>query len=198
MNANLIPGVAAGIAGLIVFLILHHLWIAPIWFILPFGLVVAAVGGAAVGWAYGELLPNLPQRPWTILAVTGLIAIILLPSIILAELREPLFDITVPGGRLRVSTGRAAMVFVLELLLTATLVGGAAGWLIGRSGQAAIATAVAGFIYALGPGHNIPLVGGTPGVGKELAIMTAVVVVSALVMVEVQAWVAPTGKIFIE
>jgi hypothetical protein len=198
MNANLIPGVAAGIAGLIVFLILHHLWIAPIWFILPFGLVVAAVGGAAVGWAYGELLPNLPQRPWTILAVTGLIAIILLPSIILAELREPLFDITVPGGRLRVSTGRAAMVFVLELLLTATLVGGAAGWLIGLSGQAAIATAVAGFIYALGPGHNIPLVGGTPGVGKELAIMTAVVVVSALVMVEVQAWVAPTGKIFIE
>ena len=198
MNANLIAGVTAGMAGLFVFLILHHLWIAPIWFILPFGLVVAAVGGAAVGWAYGELLPNLPPRPWTILAVVGLIAVILLPSIILAELREPLFDITVAGGRLRVSTGRAAMVFVLELLLTATLVGGVAGWLIGRSGQAAMATAVAGFIYALGPGHNIPLVGGTPGVAKELVIMTAVVVVSALVMVEVQAWLAPTGKIFIE
>jgi hypothetical protein len=131
---------------------------------------VAAAGGAAVGWAYGELLPNLPPRPWTILEVTGLIAVILLPSIILAELREPLFDITVPGGRLQVSTGRAALVFVLEFLLTATLVGGAAGWLIGRSGQAAMATAVAGFIYALGPGQNIPLVGGTPGVAKELAM----------------------------
>jgi hypothetical protein len=127
MNANLIAGVAAGIAGLIVFLILHHLWIAPIWFILPFGLVVAAAGGAAVGWAYGELLPNLPPRPWTILAVVGLIAVILLPSIILAELREPLFDITVPGGRLQVGTGRAALVFVLEFLLTATLVGGTPG-----------------------------------------------------------------------
>lgn len=79
------------------------------------------------------LLPNLPPRSWTILAVTGLITIILLPSIILAELREPLFDITVAGGQLRVGTGRAAMVFVLELLLTATLVGGTAGWLIGRS-----------------------------------------------------------------
>lgn len=186
-------GVTAGIAGLFIFLILHHLWIVPIWFILPFGLVVAAVGGAAVGWAYGELLPNLPPRPWTILAVVGLITIILLPSIILAELREPLFDITVAGGQLRVSTGRAAMVFFLELLLTATLVGGAAGWLIGRSGQAAVATAVAGFIYALGPGHNIPLVGGTPGVAKELTIMAAVVIVSALVMVEVQAWLASIG-----
>jgi hypothetical protein len=103
MNANLIAGVTAGMAGLFVFLILHHLWIVPIWFILPFGVVVAAVGGAA-------------------------------------------------------------------------------GWLIGRSGQAAMATAVAGFIYALGPGHNIPLVGGTPGVGKELVIMAAVVVVSALIL----------------
>lgn len=192
MNANLIAGVTAGIAGLFIFLILHHLWIAPIWFILPFGVVVAAVGGAAVGWAYGELLPNLPPRPWTILAIIVLIAVILLPSIILAELREPLFDISVPGGRLQVSTGRAVVVFVLELLLTATLVGGLSGWLIGRSGEAAIATAVAGFIYALGPGHIIPLVGGTPGVPKELVIMTGVVVVSALVMVEVQAWLAST------
>lgn len=192
MNANLIAGVTAGIAGFFVFLILHHLLIAPIWFILPFEIVVAAVGGAAVGWAYGELLPNLPSRPWTTLAIIGLIAVILLPSIILAELREPLFDISVPGGRLQVSTGRAVVVFILELLLTATLVGGLVGWLIGHSGEAAIATAVAGFIYALGPGHNIPLVGGTPGVPKELLIMTAVVVVAALVMVEVQAWLAPT------
>jgi hypothetical protein len=196
MNAHLVAGVAAGIAGLFVFLVLHHLWIAPIWFILPFGAVAAAIGGAAVGWAYGELSPYLPSRPWTTLAVIGLIAVILLPSIILAELREPLFDISVPGGQLQVSTSRAVVIFVLELLLTATLAGGIAGWLIGRSGQAALATAVAGFIFALGPGHNIPLVGSTPGVPKEIIIMAAVVVVSALVMVEVQAWLAATGPMW--
>ena len=86
-GAALVAGVAAGVAGLLVFLIVHHLWITPIWFILPLGLAVAAVGGAAVGWAYAELLPNLPPRPYTALAIIALITVILLPSFILAELR---------------------------------------------------------------------------------------------------------------
>jgi len=52
---------------------------------------------------------------------------------------------------------------------------------------------VAGFVFALGPGHNIPFIGGTPGVGKELAIMTAVTLVAALVLVEGHAWLS-TGR----
>ncbi|OGO33266.1 MAG: hypothetical protein A2Z16_17650 [Chloroflexi bacterium RBG_16_54_18] len=55
-NAALIAGVSARIAGLLAFLVVHHLWIRPIWFILPVGLVIADGGGLAVGWAYGELL----------------------------------------------------------------------------------------------------------------------------------------------
>jgi hypothetical protein len=187
MTPSLTAGILAGIAGLLVFLLIHHLWIMPIWFILPFGLIVATLGGLAVGWMYGELLPNLPPRPFTSLTVVVLIAIILLPSILLAELREPLFDISGPGGQLQVSIGRAILIFVLELLLTATLAGGLVGWLIGRSGQATIATAVAGFIFALGPGHNIPLIGATPGVAKEIVIITAVILISAIVLVEAQA-----------
>ena len=35
MNASLIAGLLAGIAGLLVFLTIHHFWIRPIWFILP-------------------------------------------------------------------------------------------------------------------------------------------------------------------
>lgn len=66
MTHSLVVGIQSGIAGLLVFLIIHHFWIMPIWFILPFGLVVAALGGAAVGWAYGELLPHLPPRPWSL------------------------------------------------------------------------------------------------------------------------------------
>jgi hypothetical protein len=46
----------------------------------------------------------------------------------------------------------------------------------------------AGFIFALDPGHNIPFIGGTPGLGKELAIMTAVTLVAALVLVESHTW----------
>jgi hypothetical protein len=177
-------GIVSGISGLLVFLILHHLWIKPIWFILPFGFLIAALGGLAVGRAYRELAPNLPPRPWTALALFALIAVILLPAILLAELRSPMFDISVPGDRLVISSGQAILVFVFELLVTATIVAGTAGWFIGRTRRAALATALAGLIFALGPGHNIPLVGGTPGVRKELSIMAIVIFVSALVLVE--------------
>jgi hypothetical protein len=60
--------------------------------------------------------------------------------------------------------------FVGELLATATIVGGLIGRWLGHTRRPALATGVAGFVFALGPGHNIPLIGGTPGVGKELAI----------------------------
>jgi hypothetical protein len=67
-------GAVAGIAGLVVFLALHHLWIVPIWFIAPVGSAMAAAGGVAVATAYVDLLPHLPRRPWTSLAVLAGVA----------------------------------------------------------------------------------------------------------------------------
>lgn len=187
MNAPLLAGILSGIAGLLVFLVIHHLWIVPIWFILPIGLVIAAAGGATAGWAYDELLPHLPSRPWTSLALLALIWTVLLPGLVLAELRPPLFDVSGGDAVLAVSVGRATLAFIVELLLTAALTGALAGWLIGGSTRAALATGLAALIFALGPGHNIPLIGGTAGVAKELAIMTAIILVSALVLVESHA-----------
>ncbi|HEX6305081.1 MAG TPA: hypothetical protein VFZ76_12885 [Anaerolineales bacterium] len=180
----LVAGVLSGLAGLLVFLLVHHFWITPIWFILPLGLVIAAIGGAVVGWAYTELLPGLPPRPWTTFAMAALIVVILLPALILAELRRPLFTITGSEAVLSATMGKAATIFVLELLVTAASVGGIVGLVIGHTWQAALATALAGFAFALGPGHNIPLIGGTPGVGKEVLIMMAIILVSAQVLVE--------------
>jgi len=82
------------------------------------------------------------------------------------------------------SVGRAAVIFVLELLVTATLVGGLAGWLIGRT---PISTALAGFVFALGPGHNIPFLGSTPGTLKGVTILLSIVLVSTAALVEIQA-----------
>jgi hypothetical protein len=182
-------GASAGIAGLLVFLVLHHIWIVPIWFILPIGAAVALGGGLALAWAYEEMRPRLPRRPWTALVIVGVIALILLPAFILSEVRSPMFDISTPGGAvLLMSPGRAAVIFVAELLATATIMGAVLGRLIGRSRRAMWACAVAGFVFALGPGHNIPFGGGTPAVGLEIAIMTVVVVVSAVVLVEGRVW----------
>jgi hypothetical protein len=85
------------------------------------------------------------------------------------------------------SPGRVAVIFVLELLVTATITGAAAGLLIGRSRRAVFTCAVAGFVFALGPGHNIPFGGGTPAVGLEITIMAIVVVVSSVILVEGRA-----------
>jgi hypothetical protein len=189
-TAALIAGAVAGLVGLLVFLVVHAFWILPIWFILPVGLLVAGGGGLAVGWAYAELKSRLPRRPWATLAVVGMIALILLPAFVLAELHGPVFSVTPAGPVQTVATSIIVARFVGELLATATIVGGLVGRWIGHTRRAALATGLAGFVFALGPGHNIPLIGGTPGVGKELAIMTAVTFVSALVLVEGHAWLA--------
>ena len=187
MKAALISGVLAGIAGLLVFLTIHHFWIRPIWSILPAGLVIAALGGLAVGWAYAEIKAGLPPRPWTALAVFALVGATLTPAILIAQLRPPPLDVT-SGMIMRGSTAGLVARFVLELLVTAALVGGLAGWLLGHTGQAAAAMALAGVAFALGPGHNIPFLGSTPVAGKGILILAAIILVSAVVLVEAEAW----------
>lgn len=184
----LLPGFLAGVAGLLAFLILHALLIAPIWFILPVGLVIAGAGGLAVGWSYGELYNRLPRRPWTALAMMALIVATLLPPMVLTELRRPVFTVT-PAGVVNLAMGITEVVlrFIFELLLPATLIGGGAGWWLGRTRRAAGATALAGFVFALGPGHNIPFIGGTHGVALQAAIMGMIISISAIVLVEASA-----------
>jgi hypothetical protein len=186
-KASLIAGLSAGITGLLVFLVIHQLWIKPIWFILPIGLVIAALGGLAVGWAYGELLPGLPRRPWTIFAWFALIGLTLAPAVGIAQLRPPLFTGTGMNVIATVSVEQAAIIFIRDLLLPAALIGGLCGWLIGRTKRAALATALAGFVFALGPGHNVPFLGNQPATGKGIILLVAIVLTASIVLVEEHA-----------
>jgi hypothetical protein len=186
-KAPMIAGILAGVAGLLVFLVIHHFWIKPIWFILPIGLVVAVIGGLAVGWAYSELLPNLPKRPWTILFWVALILLTLLPAIVIAQLRPPLFTGTGMNVVATVSVEQAVIIFIRDLLLPAAFIGGLCGWLIGRTKRAALATALAGFVFALGPGHNIPFLGNQPATGKGIILLIAIVLTASIVLVGGQA-----------
>jgi hypothetical protein len=189
MNITLIAGLLSGVAGLLVFLILHHIWIRPIWFILPAGLVVAGLGGLAVGWSYAEIKAGLPPRPWTSLAVFALVGATLAPAILLAQLHRPPIDTStgiIPQGKAGIVLARV----VGELLMTASVAGGLAGWLLGHTTRAAIATALAGFVFALGPGHNIPLLGNTPAAGKGIVLLVIIITISAVVLVESETWLA--------
>lgn len=184
-------GVAAGLVGFVTFLLIHHAWIVPIWFIAPVGGLLAAGGGAAVGAAYAELRPHLAPRPFTIVAVVAVVGVVLLPAFVIAELRGPIFAMAANGGgSLLVPGEEAAADVVVGLFGTATATGAALGWFIARRRRAAWTTAAAALAFAVGPGHNIPLLGGTGAVAKEIAILAAVVGVASVVLVEGHAWLA--------
>ncbi|MCH7589046.1 MAG: hypothetical protein IIC78_13585 [Chloroflexi bacterium] len=114
---------------------------------------------------------------------------ILVPAMIIAQITPAPFQVdgTIAPGY---TAGRAAVQFILELLLTATLMGALAGWILGGSQRAALATALAGFVYALGPGHNIPFLGNTPVVWKGILLLLAINTVSSLVMMFSFRWLA--------
>ncbi len=181
MSISLIAGILSGVVGLLVFLTIHHFWIKPIWFILPAGLIIASLGGLAVGWAYSEIQSALPKRPWTALAVFGLIGVVLAPAIILAQLLPPVVDVA--GGRLVGTIDELIARFAL-LFATAAGVGGLAGWILTRTRHGALAMGVAGLVFAMGPGHNIPFFGNTPLVGKELTLLAAITLSASVALVE--------------
>jgi hypothetical protein len=104
------------------------------------------------------------------------VGVVLLPAFVIAELRGPIFAMDGDGGgTLLVPGAEAAADVVVGLLGTATIVGGGLGWLTAGSRRAAGTTVLAALAFALGPGHNIPLLGGTSAVAKELVILAAVV-----------------------
>lgn len=193
MNNALVAGLLSGIAGLLAFLTIHHFWIKPIWFILSPGLLIAGLGGLAIGWSYAEIRIGLPPRPWTWLAVVVLVGATLTPAILAAQLRPPPLDLNTGAVLNGSSTSSVIMRFIFELLLTATVVGGFAGWWLGRTPQAALATGIAGFVFALGPGHNIPFLGSTPAVMKGIVLLVIIIATSALVLVESHAWLSGRG-----
>ena len=160
-------GAIAGLAGFATFIVVHSLWIVPIWHIAPVGAVMALGIGAVVGGAFEALLPN--GRP-TWRATAGLFVAVagaLLPAAVLAELG------------LRAGVAPLAWV-VAGLLGSASLMGAVIGALVGRTWRSAGACALGAVLLAVGPGHNIPMLASTPAVPRELALLLAVFAVSAV------------------
>lgn len=182
MNNYLISGVLSGIVGLVTFLIIHHFWIEPVWFIFLPGLVLSSIGGMAVGWSFYEIQGGLPAFPWSFLGLSLVILIILLPGFIIAEFTPAPFDLDgsiAPGY----TGGKAALQFFLELILTSAIVGAGIGWFLMGTRSAVISTAVAGIVFALGPGHNIPFLGNTPGVYKGVVLLLVIILISSSTLV---------------
>lgn len=183
-GAMLISGVMSGLISLLVFMVVHAIWITPIWFVLPLGVVLAGGGGMVVSWAYVEIKHRLPPPPWSVLAVAAIVFATLLPAFALAQLHPRFFTL---GGTLLVKVPVLIRHFILDLLLTAFAMGALIGWWLGRTRRAALATGLAGIAFALGPGHNTAFVTIVPGVAglalKMLTLMGIIIFTAAIVLV---------------
>lgn len=182
-------GIIAGLVGLAVFLVLHAVWIVPIWYVVPIGIPAAAIGGAAAGWAFTHVGPTLPRglvARWLAVAVGTIV--ILTPTLLLIWLRGPLIPIVDGSAQPVASADVPALIgrFVVELVVMTGVTGAVLGWLITRRLRGSVAVSAAAVAFALGPGHNIPffpLTGDFPATKTGLLLVLAVVVSSSAALV---------------
>lgn len=201
-GAPYLAGAIAGQAGLALFLTVHAIWIRPIWSVATIGIPVAAIGGAAAGWAFEELravIPRSPGRAW--LVVTAGAMLVLSPTFVAAAfgpaLPVPVVDGSAIGPIPPALRPRLATQFVVELLVLPAAVGGLLGWALTRSRRAALATACAGVAFAAGPGHNNPFffrLMDLPGSLFGVALTLAIVAVSSAVLVVLDGRFTSTGR----
>jgi hypothetical protein len=181
--SSVYAGIAASVASLLVFLVVHHLWIKPIWFIALPGLLIAGLGGAGIGWAYSFIAHAMPDRPWSWLAMLALMLAVLLPGALLSLTHGPLFDLktaSIPPGE----GGRVALRFALELVVPAMIVGAALGAWLGGSTKSALAMSLAALALALGPGHNVPMFGTNPAAVKGFVLLALSLLPVPVILVE--------------
>lgn len=190
LRASLLGGVVAAVAALGLFLELHALWILPIWFILAPGLAIAGAAGLALGWAYHETSDRMPSsRLLRVFLVLAVLALTLVPAQLLALSRSP-----VPVEVLANLPPDEALRSLIEVSVSAG-VAGALLSLVARVQLRAVGPcALAASLYAVGIGHNVPLIALPWALAKMWSIMLLVTVVASTVLVVVASGRGTTSR----
>jgi hypothetical protein len=179
-----LAGALAGLAGLVVFTLLHVLLVGPLWFLLAVGLLPALLGGAVVGLAFREVERALPQGLRGGAAYGGLLWLTLGPLEVVALERGPL-----PG----VDPLQAMRVVPIEVLL-APLAGLLLGIAWARAPRPALALAIAALVLAI-PVSGTLLALGASRIGPPIFVGMAVVdVVAGVVLAAARSQLA-AGKL---
>lgn len=184
LTASLIAGAVAGAAGFALFLVVHALWIVPIWDVAATGPLAAGFGLAA-GWAFHEWAEHgrLPAAPLHGPAFAGLLYATLAPVALIGVLAGP------------VPTDRVDFWRVLPPLLAALPAGALLGWLLAGSRRAALAFGLAALALAITIGHNLPFFPiGARGAPFAFGSLLGVEMLAAIVLVAARSLLArPAG-----
>lgn len=182
LGLALLGGAAAGVAGFAVFLVMHAIWIVPIWDSAP-AVTFAVLAGIAIGWAYDIHRVRMPARPAErVTVVFAALTLTLSPGLLLLPLRPP----ASVGSPSIIEIGVGAIAAVL--LLAMPFLAAGVGALLGRSGRAALASGLAALTFMTTIGHNILSFGYGWRGAKMWTIMLAVTAVAAATLVVVETW----------
>lgn len=152
-------GVISGLVGLVTFLIIHAVWITPIWQVAFVGIIIASLAGLVTAQCYNIVKPAKHARPLSWIFVFGATALPLLPGAVLPHLFPPLLESE--NGQVIHPINLPWLIsgFFITLLIPAAITGGALGWFITKRRRPAALFSAMGLIMAVGPGHNLPLFG---------------------------------------
>lgn len=189
----LAAGVIGGFAGFGTFLVIHALWIVPIWFIAPLGVSVAAGGGMAVGWAWhihrGHLPKRAPARALTLFVAAALVLLPSEPVAIVFAPSDPLVLAVLPQEVVMTELLTGLMIYAALAGLLGAIVGG----LLARTWRAAAITALAAVAFGIGIGHNAPLLGNSWAAPKMWIIMLSASAVAAAAFATAE-WALARGR----
>ncbi|MBI2772865.1 MAG: hypothetical protein HYX56_00005 [Chloroflexi bacterium] len=156
-----IAGAIAGGVALVTFVVVHAIWIVPIWGMLMM-LPVAALVGAVAAWPFTEMSARgiLPPAPLDAIFFSFVLLATLVPTEIFAIVNGPIdryhIDIALLLLALALAAPAGAM---LGLALTGTFTG-------------AIALGAAALLLSLTLGHNLPFFPlGSPSWEKALSLV---------------------------
>ncbi len=115
VSSGLVAGAVAGGISTLAFTVLHHVFISPIWWMLPVMLVAGAACGACLAWSYRELVSRQTRSSWWryVALSTGMFGLLALASVIIYEPiinMTELFDSTAGGNPIPISETTGLMV----------------------------------------------------------------------------------------
>ena len=186
-------GAASGLTGLIVFLVIHAMWITPIWFIAIIGIVVSISGGLLTGKCYELSTRFNTWRPFRSLYVIALVSVTLVPCVLLIQFVPPLLEAENGEVVHPINVPWVVSGFFLLLLIPSAIVGWISGRILTGNKLSGGLFAIMGLLIALGPGHNLPLFGDATGeqLLKALVLTFVPMAAAAIVLAEGAELFAP-------
>jgi len=145
LREHLIAGIVAGVAGMVVYVVLRSAWVEPAWEAAAVALPLAALSGAAIGWARYETREALSQGVWSATALATALLLVVAPAFVIQAARSP-------------QEAGSSSYRVAELAVGAAIVGSLLAYLPTRRAAAAWTGAVGAVTYALTFGLDVPFV----------------------------------------